>query len=326
VGLTDYKPAFRIVANREDITTTIRRHLVSLTLTDVTGYEADTLEIVLNSDGVSKPPRGAELELWLGYENSMTKMGVFVVDEIELAGRPQVMTLRARGTPFEQSKLGLLHLQSQKTRVWPRNTKLTDMVSKIAKEHGLKANVSKSLQSITLPQFDQTAESDISFLLRVGVRYDAIVKPGNGKLNVFKRGDIDMPTITVEAVRSLKWSFAETSREREGTVVAFWHKTSHGKRQQVEVGSGEPVEQLRQWFTTESAALAAAKARLDRRKRGGATFTVTVPGNPAISAESNIEPSGFHPDVPTRFIASRAVHRLSARGYETDAECELPIE
>lgn len=324
--MNDHKPDFRLFANRQDITATIAKNFVGLSLTDSTGFDSDTLEVVLTSDGVSKPPKGAELELSLGYEGALTKMGRFVVDEIELSGPPAMMTLRARGTPFEQSKLGMSQLQTQKTRSWPRETKLTDMVVKIAREHGLKALVSKSLQSITLPQFDQTAESDISFLVRVGVRYDAIVKPGGGKLCVFRRGDIDMPTVTIEAIDVTRWSFSDTSREREGTVVAFWHKLQRGARQEVTVGSGDPVKQLRQWYQTEAAARAAATAEHNKRKRGSSTFSCTLPGNAALSADSRIVPRGFHPDMPALFVATRVVHSLGVGGYTCDVDCELPNE
>lgn len=324
MGLTKHKPEFRLVANRADITAAIAKNFVNLVLTDATGFDSDLLEITLADNGITKPSKGAELELWLGYSGALTKMGLFVVDEIEMSGWPRQMVIRARGTPFENSKGGISQLQTQKTRVWKRETTLDAMVSKIANEHGLESLVSKSLVGISLPQFEQTAESDISFLVRVGVRYDAVVKTGGGKLVLFKRGDFDMPQFTIDADDASKWSYSEASRDRGGTVVAFWHSTAKARREQVEVGSGEPVKQLRQWYTTEAAALAAAKAELDKRKRGVASFTVTVPGDAKLSADCRLVPRGFHPDLPELFLVTRVTHRVNDNGYVCDVEAELP--
>jgi uncharacterized protein len=334
VGLTDVKPDFRILANKRDITAEVRQRLVSISLSDATGIESDTLELVISDTDparpVRKPSRGAELELSLGYNGSLVRMGAFVVDEIEISGWPRTISIRARGTPFDESTSGAAHLQTQKTRTWKRETTIGDMVAKIAKEHGLKANVSQSLKQTKMPQFNQTAESDISFLVRVGKRYDAMVKPGGGKLSFIRRGEQSkadgspMPTIAIKANEVTSFHFTEASRDDGGTIVAFWHATKQARRRQIEVGSGEPVTQLRHFYATEDAAKAAAKSELDKRKRGQATLSVSLPGNPALSAECALAPSGFHPDMPTTWLVTRVSHRLSADGYRCDVEAELP--
>lgn len=335
MGLTDYKPRFRLVANSADITTVIQERFISLSLTDATGFESDTLEVVLADNKpdqpINKPPRGAELELFLGYDGALSKMGMYVVDEVEISGWPREMTIRARGTPFEKSKNGISYLQTQKTRTWNKDTTIKDMVATIAKEHNLHPLVSKSLENTLMPQFDQTAESDISFLVRVGKRYDAMVKPGGGKLSFLKRGEQknadgeDMPIITVKPGETTSFRYTEASRDEGGTVVAYWHSTKAAKKQKVAVGSGEPVKQLRQFYTTEQAAKDAAQAELDKRQRGQSTFAVTMPGDPNLSAECTLAPKKFHPDIPANWLVTRVVHRLSVgEGYRCDVEAELP--
>jgi phage protein D len=321
----EHKGDFLLIANGANITETIKKSFLGLTLTDASGFESDTLEIALSADGVDKPPKGADLELWMGYERALIKMGLFVVDELQLGGWPSAMTIRARSTPFEASKSGLSDLQSQKTRSWARGTTLDSMVAKIAKEHKLKPLLSNALKGIVLPHENQTAESDISFLLRVGRRYDAIVKPSGGKIAVFKRGDFTLPTVSIDAVDAGNWNYSESSRENEGTVVAFWHHRAQAKRKLVQVGTGEPVKQLRQWYPTEAAAKAAAQAEHDRRHRGSATFSCSMPGNARLSADYGLEPRGFHPGVPSRFVITQVTHRLdSSRGYTCDVSSELP--
>lgn len=324
--MAENKPDFLILANKAKISTAIKNSLVSLSITDASGFESDTLEIVLDATGIEKPAKGAELEVHLGYTGDLVKMGLYVVDEVTISGWPTTITIRARGTPFSKSKLGLVALHSQKTRTWARDTKIDAVIAKIAKEHNLTPLVSKSLQGIDLPQFDQTAESDISFLVRLGRRYDAIVKPGGGKLAMFRRGDFEMPSITIDAVDATNWSYIESSRDTGGTVVAFWHSKANAERKQVEVGSGDPVKQLRHWYPDEASAKAAAKAEHDRRSRGAAEFWVTVPGNPRLSADNRLVPQGFFAGIPKLFVIKSVTHRLNHTGFSSDVQAELPNE
>ena len=95
-----YKPDFRIVADCHDITSIIRSRLVSLSLTDEAGLQSDTLELVLADHDPSRrivlPPTGAELEVWLGYAGALCRMGLFVVDELELSGPPGRLVIKAK--------------------------------------------------------------------------------------------------------------------------------------------------------------------------------------------------------------------------------------
>jgi phage protein D len=329
------RPAFRVTANGADITGTITPRYISLKLTDEAGLQSDALEITLAdtdpNDRLRKPPKGAELEVWLGYDDQAKRMGLFVADEIEMSGWPGQMVIRAKAATFEKSKGGKTDLQTQKTRNWAKGTKLSAMVAKIAKEHGMEPAVAKSLQSVTLPHFDQTEESDISFLVRVLKRFDAIVKPGGGKLAVAKRGESKtasgdaMPTVTLAETDCTKWQETESAREENGTVVAFYHDRHAAKRQETKMGSGDPVRRLRHNYPDKAAAEKAAQAELDRRGRTKNKFTCTMPGNPDLAAEAKLKLSGFHPDLTTDWLVTRVVHDISPTGgYTCEVEAELP--
>ena len=85
--------------DKKDISQLISTRLMSLTLTDSRGFEADLLEIQLNdADGMlSLPPRGAILSLGLGWKNEpLTYKGEYTVDEVEHTGAPDSLTIRAR--------------------------------------------------------------------------------------------------------------------------------------------------------------------------------------------------------------------------------------
>lgn len=328
-------PAFRILANGADITGIVSAPLRGLTITDEAGFQSDTLELTLADDPlnpVAIPPTGAELEVWLGYrETGLQRMGLFVADEVELSGWPSEMVIRGRAAPYEGSKGGKSDLQTQKTRSWPKGTKLGDMVAKIAKEHGMQPAVAKSLQGIVLPHFDQTEESDISFLARVARKYDAVAKPGGGKLALSKRGESktasgeDMPTIALAAQDCTRWSLSITTRDGGGTVVASYHDRGLAKRKEVKAGSGDPVRRLRHNFPDEASAKKAAQAELDKRDRSKNKLSLSMPGNPLLAAEAKLAIVGFRPGVPTSWLVSRVQHRFdTGAGYSCEVEAEKP--
>jgi hypothetical protein len=328
------KPVFRLVADSQDVTDRLAARFMGLRLTDETGADADSLEITLADPADSPipiPRTGAELELWLGYDNQAQRMGLFVVDEIELNGWPGDMVIRARAAPYEATNGGKKWLQTQKSRSWPKGTKLSAMVEKIAKDNGLKPAVSPALQAVGLPHLDQTEESDLSFLIRVCKKYDALVKPGGGALVVLKRGEgktasgQDMTPIAVAASDCGSFRLTLARRDSPGTVVAHWHATKAARRQEIKVGSGEPVKVLRTPYTSAEDATAAASAELDRRRRGTGRLALTMPGNPEVTAERLLNLAGFRDGVNGEWIVTRVTHSLDkSRGYACEVEAEKP--
>lgn len=335
MGLNPVQPAFRLVANDQDITAKIADRFVSLRMTDETGLESDMLEVVLTDhdpqNRIQRPPKGAELELWLGYDGQATRMGLFVCDEFERSGWPGRVTLRARAAVYDQTVKGKKDLQTQKSRAWKVGTLLGDMVAKMAKEHGMQPAVAPALASITLPRYDQTEESDLSFLLRILKHYDAMVKPAGGKLVVAKRGagttisGDPLPSITLDATDITDWHMNASERESPGTVVAYWHSKVQQKRIEVTVGSGDPVMRIRHFFPTADAATRAAQAELDKRRRKQNRFSGTLPGRPDLAAEAELVLTGFGiDDVDGHWLLKRVEHEVDGDGYRCHVEAELP--
>lgn len=328
------KPVYRLLANQSDITDTIRRRFISLRYTDEAGLDSDALEIVLADNEPDRPieipPTGAELELFLGYDNQAERIGLFVCDEVELSGWPGQMTIRARAAPFDQSKGGKSSLQTQKTRSWDAGKTLAEVVNVIAAEHGLDPAVSESIGKIVLPHLAQTDESDLHFLTRIARRYDAVVKPAGGKLVLAKTGNAKtvsgqaMPTVTLTPAEVTSWRVSITKRETSGTVVACWHETGAAKRHEVKVGSGEPVTRLRMYYPNQDLARSAAQAEIQKRERGTVTVHVTLPGRTDLVAEGRLILKGFRDGVNGEWSIKRAEHTLSGGGYVTSVEAETP--
>lgn len=99
-------PAFSISIEGRDITTVLDNRLMSLTLTDNRGFEADQLDLELDdADGkIVLPRRGAVITLALGWKGQpLFPKGAFTVDEIEHTGAPDRLTIRARSADFRET-------------------------------------------------------------------------------------------------------------------------------------------------------------------------------------------------------------------------------
>jgi phage protein D len=328
------QPQYRIVANSSDITATIAQRFVSLTLTDETGETSDMVEITLSdhipTQPITLPPTGAQLDVYLGYDGALSKMGSFIVDELELLGPPEQMIIRARAASYDAGNDGVFHLQTHKIRSWSAGTTIGAMVQKVAKEHGMTGVCAASLASIALPHVDQQDESDLNMLLRVAKKYDAVVKPAGSQLVFAKRGQFKsasgqtLTPITIDKTVATRWHFNQQKRESAGTVVAYYHAVKFAKRHIVSVGGGEPVRRIKQYFQTQAEAVAAAQAELSKRSRALQTMHITAPGDPNVGAECQVTLTSFRAGIPTTWIVKTAEHILGADGYCCQIELEQP--
>lgn len=330
----DIAPAYRIVANNQDITNKLRERFKSLRLTDETGTTTDTVEITLADNDpdnpIDVPATGAELEVYLGYDDQAQHMGLFICDEIELSGYPGQMVIRARAAPYEKSKGGKADMQSQKTRSWKKGTTLGAMVNRIAGEHGLKPAVSSALSSIALPHTDQSHESDMNLLSRLAKRYDAIAKPAGGSLVFAKRGDsasasgAPLKGVTLTPRDGKDYRVTLATRGAAGCCVAYYRDSRKAERREVAIGDGEPVIRLRMAYADRVSAEEAARAEQRKRARATRTMTYTFPGRPEVQAEATATMSGFRPGVDGDWLIKRVEHYVGPQGYKCTIDAEQP--
>ena len=96
------RPDWRILIDGQDRSEAFRARLLSLTITDESGYYSDTVSVRLDDrDGRIVLPRlGVEMVVQLGYEEiGRVEMGRYTVDEIELSGPPYSCAL-LKTVPF----------------------------------------------------------------------------------------------------------------------------------------------------------------------------------------------------------------------------------
>ena len=330
-------PAWRLTLDGTDLTTGLAPRLISLTLRDLRGMEADQLDLVLDDHAhdLELPTPGAALELSLGWRvpaimglgsSSLTDMGRYLVDEIEWSTPPSTLAVRARSADLSES------LTTPRTQAWDSTT-LGTLVSEIAGRSGLTPEVGADLGGEPIAHLDQQQESDANLLTRLAERYGATATAKAGRLLLFRRGSgqdltgaaMAAALIRLEDCRAVRYRQAR----REGTytgVVAWWQDTAQAKRQRVLVGEDDKVRELRDTFATEAEALGAADAERRRlaRDAGGLTLELAT-GRPAIQPETPLTLRGFREAILSLdWVAAEVTHTLdSSGGYTTTVDAEL---
>ncbi|MEG3080845.1 phage late control D family protein [Halomonas sp. 5021] len=321
------RPSYRITLGDQDITPRINGRLINLTLREQRGMEADQLDITLSDhDGqLELPSRGAALEVAFGWEEEgLVDKGRFTVDEVQHSGTPDKLTLRARSADMRGQ------LPSKRTQSWHDIT-LLDIISTIAARHDLTPVVATQLGERRIAHIDQTDESDLNFLTRLGERFDAIATIKAGRMLFTVAGEAltasgnPMPRVPLTRRDGDQHRYSITDRDAYSGVKAYWNDTQSAERQTVLAGSDDNAKQLRPTHATEADALDAARAEWQRIQRGVAEFELTLArGDARLTPEATVTTQGYKPEIDeTEWLATEVVHSLNDGGFGTQVRCEV---
>jgi len=319
-------PDYRLVVDGVDITAKINPRLISLTLTECRGREADQLDLVLDdADGrLAIPPKRAAISLLLGWTGqALIDKGTFTVDEIEHIGSPDQLQIRARSADMVES----LKVRSEKS--WHGET-IGAIVSSVASRHKLRCRVEASLASVVIDHIDQTNESDLNFISRIAKRYDAVMSIKKGTLLFLPingtRDSRGRPLSEQVITRSAgdHHRFHSADRDAYSGVRAYWHDPKRAKRRGVLAGRDGDTKRLRDTYANQADALAAARAEWQRIQRGAATMELTLAlGRPEVIPQTPISLSGFKPSIDViPWLTVKATHSLGDGGLITRVQLE----
>jgi len=358
-------PAYLLMLESKDITGNISDRLMSMTLTDNRGFEADQLDIELDdADGkVSLPVRGAVLKLSIGWKGEqLVDKGSFTVDEVEHRGAPDSVTIRARSADFRGS------LNSRREQSW-HDTTLGAVVTTIAERNKLKASVAPELAAIKIPHIDQSQESDATFLTRLADRNGGEVSVKAGQLLFIRAGrgitakGRPIPQVIITRSDGDRHQFAIADRGAYTGVSARWLHTKDPKPQEVKVKRKPKVKHLRALqhpkakaakkkkkepearegeymageadnvfvmttvYATKAQATRAAQAKWDKLQRGVAEFSILLAtGRADLFPEAPVEVSGFKKVIDEQaWTITKVTHSLSNNGFITSLELEVRL-
>ncbi|MDH4560650.1 phage late control D family protein [Pseudomonas sp. BN411] len=323
------RPIYRLTVNGRDITADITARLISLTLTDNRGPEADQLDIELSDhDGLlAIPPRGATLQVWLGWSDTgLVDKGTFTVDETEHSGPPDTLSIRARSADMRGP------LVKKRERSW-HDTTLGNILRTLAQEHDLEPAISHQLDQVEVPHLDQTDESDLNLITRLGQEHDAVATIKHGRLLFMPIGQgetasgKELPVVTITRAEGDQHRFLQADRDAYSGVRAYYYDVEGSERMEAIIGGEENAKTLRHTYADRSSALRGAKSEWKKIQRGSATLSYTLAlGRPEISPEWRYRVRGIKAEIgDVGWLGERVIHRMTDSGFAADLEMQSKI-
>ncbi|MGQ5525614.1 phage late control D family protein [Chitinimonas sp. PSY-7] len=294
------RPIYRILADGKDITALLQDRLLSISITDKAGVDADELTIKIDDrEGkVAMPRTGAMLEVSLGYEETgLTRIGRYRIDEIGSSGPPQAMTLSGRPANMASA------IKQVRRHSWDK-VSLATIVADIAKRNKLKPVCQVKA---TVARADQFNESDLHFITRLAGQYDATATIKGEQLLVLPRGGQNksrsgkvLPTIVLHRRDITSWSFKRSDRKAAVGAVAKHHDKESGKTLRVLTPGGDNQNALRvarHASASPGAAGANANASAKRAQRSEITLSLNLCGRADLVAERKLRTQGIKEGV-----------------------------
>ena len=339
--------------------------IISISLTDKRGFEADELTIELDDhDGtIAIPKTGSKITLKLGYkETGLVEKGEYLVSEFTASGSPDRLSITARAADLAEA------LAEQVEKSWHKQT-LYQIIETIAKKHKYEYIISKDYQNQKIEHIDQTNESDASFMSRLAEQYDAIATVKNGKLLFIPAGESQtasgqpiLPT-TITRANGDSHSFTYSSSNSYQAVRAYYTDKKTGQKKEVIVNKdnaypnkkttqqtktvkgktfkakkkendnqkvnteGQNIKTLRHLYATESGAWSGARGAFKKIQRGVAEFSITLAvGRPDLYPETPAVVQGFKPEIDAEaWLITEVSHKIDSGGYTASIQFEARI-
>jgi len=317
--------AWKVALDGKDLTEAMAPRLISLSISEKRGDEADQLDIMLHDSdgGLEIPASGAVLKVELGWKQGsglptgLIDKGSYKVDEAQWRGPPDQVTVRARSADLTDA------FRVRRERSFVGKT-VNEIVSAIASDNGLKPSIEEALGAKMVPALGSGAKSDAALLRLLGKRFDAVATVKAGTLIFAPVGSGKtasgkaLPVETIDRNQTVSITYERIERVKHDGVEARWHDTSTGERKALisgKTGDGKP-KRLRKVYASEADARHAAEAEAKRIGRAKAKATIEMAyGRPDIFPERPIRLTGVKDEIAAQdWIVAECEHRMDASG------------
>lgn len=336
------KAMWRITLEGRDLTDKIDPHLISATLCEKNGKEADQVDLTITDPlgAIPLPPKGATLRVELGWERGaglplgLVDKGTFKVDERAMAGGPDTIKITARSANLTNNfRVRRGHANIGKT--------LGEILTAIAHRNNVILNIDADLRPIIIPNFTKPNLSDAAAMAQLAARVDAVASIKNGNLIFTKTGATATPRGTTLGEIEIKridtapnFSWGENDRSDYNGTKSEYHDRKTQTRQTVTHGhdanrrtaAGETVSPRRTRRTHHNRTDAEHKAKATHQKtgRGKTTMNLTLKyGRPDFTPNRIIKLTGFRPEINAKkWLLVECNHTMDANGLGTRLNLE----
>lgn len=322
------QPRWQLLINGDEVSAGVANRLMSLTLTDNRGLEADVLEVTLSDhDGaLAIPPKGAVLELRLGWHTTgLVYKGAFIANEITHQGTPDTLTIRAMSADLKDT------LKQKKERSFD-NTTLGKIVEQIAHEHNIVAEIEPTLAAKEIYHVDQN-ESDISLLTRLAEEFDAAACIKDDVLLFLPIGThktiggADLPWYLIDRSLGDSHNYSETSDNITGVRTYFYDVAKKDKVAVLAGNEDETVKEIRYVHRDQASATDTAVAFYRKAQRATAHLSYDLAhGDPVLIPEMPVIVFNLKDTIDAMdWTLTNITHSLGDDGYTCSLELERAL-
>lgn len=330
-NLTEYPvPIYRIEVDGVDISPQISARLMSLSIKDNRGLVVDTVDIELSdTDGLlSIPPKGAKIQVWLGWSNTgLFDKGIYKVESTSHRGTPDVLSISAMANDVSEG------LKQKRERSWSSKT-IKQIFDKIGEEYELKVIVHEKFASKVIKYIAQN-ESDANLITRIADEQDAIATVKNGHLILLPRGasqtvsGLALPRKIITRAKGDQHNYTNgTGTDNITGVKAYYYADNKAKKLHVFVGDNEDnLKEIRYVHRDKTTAELAANAEYNRCKRTAQKLSYSLAkGDPTLIPEQEFEFNGLKPEIDEIiWLGTNVTHTLNESGFVTSIELEVQL-
>lgn len=333
------KPTYKITANDTDITDLISRNFISLSLSDSTGLESDSLTITISDDDtVAWPTKGAALKCWIGYDDKLYYKGRFVVSDLDHAGPPDMITIHALASDMLGS------IKEIKTKQWS-DTSIADIIRYFASIHGLRAAVSNRFDNIIITQLYQVNESDLHFITRLAQMVGATTSIKSGYIVFISQGSaanasgVSLPTAFIDRTDTSSHSYQERGRNEYSRTSAAYitieptliDGVSTNIRRYNLVYAGELTGtsyHVEGYSSSEEMAQQVAEGALLGLDRASSTLSLDLQqGKPELVSEMPVVPTGFRKRIAElQWVSDNVTHTINSSGLTSSLTASVSTD
>jgi len=331
-------PKFTVLYNNKNITSDISKHMISLTYNDKTEGESDEIEIQVEDVDLRwqnswYPEKGAKLTV--SIEN--LKCGVFEIDEINLDGPPDVVTIRGMATGIVNS------LRTKKSDAHESKT-LKQIAEKVASKNNL--TIQGTIPDITFGRITQNKETDLAFLKRISQEYGVLFAVRENIITFTSIYDVEKRNISFSVDKSeiSKFSFRDKadgmiksasvkskSAKKNEPVTANLdfekYKQEQGYSSDTPVNKDEGVTHTK--AENKQQAEAKAKAIMHLSASNQIEGSIDIKGTVLAIAGNNVQVTGFG-KLSGKFHIKSSSHKIDkSSGYTVSLEMKrlnLPLK
>ncbi|MEM7021589.1 MAG: contractile injection system protein, VgrG/Pvc8 family [Pseudomonadota bacterium] len=311
---------------------------LELRFINIVTHERGGVDFAFEHSGTDLFPLGNEIRVFGGDEGDPVEIFAGTISAVEFLyeedGQPELCI---------HAEDALMESRMQRfTRSHPAGP-LRDIVENVALDTGLRANISGLTDSVDIQI--QLNESNLAFLRRLLVDYDADLQVVHDELHVSPRGDVERGSVTLavggqltrirlcadlsDQVSKVTHASFDVAQGRQLTAESVRVDLGPGSGRTgsdwLEQARGSRDEHLAERPVYDQAqADALVNAAYSRRSRRFVTAEGTCEGNPALRVGTHVNIEGVGPRFENTYYVTSVCHRFDRSvGYQTDftAEC-----